>query len=445
MPRLTFRGGVHPPQRKSDTQNLAITDLPLPERLIWPLEDPSGNVFLPLVKKDDRIRFGQVVARTGDGYPLHASAAGVIAAIAPRPCPAGPDIRSIVLRVSGRPGHSDEPPAGPRPARPKEHGHEPFLESSPEELRNLIQEAGVTDAYGNSGPLARRLDPGRRAAIHTVVVNAMESEPGFASDHRLLLERTAEIVFGLRLTMRMSGGRRGIFAVPAESRGLLKPLRQAIRRLRSVSVLFLDSKYPSDSETALLGSLGSRTAVSGFKTPGTGIHVQSVSATLAAAEAVSNGLPQTRRVLTVAGDGIRNPRNLSVPLGAPISACVEACGGYASNAVLLIHGGPMAGIALPGDDAPVTTWTTGLTILDGRGRFSIRETVCIRCGRCSDCCPAGLAPFRIDALWRDGKKDMARDEGAAACIRCGSCSYICPAKRPLALTVQEVRASGAEA
>jgi electron transport complex protein RnfC len=445
MARLTFRGGVHPPQRKSDTQNLAITDLPLPEQLIWPLEDPPGNVFLPLVKKGDRIRFGQVVARTGDGHPLHASASGTIASIAPRTYPGGPDVRSLVLRVSERAEFSDEPASGARPDRPKEHGHEPFLEWPPEEIRNRIQEAGVTDAFENSGPLARRLDPSRRAAIHTVVVNAMESEPGFTSDHRLLLERTAEIVLGLRLTMRMSGGRRGIFAVPSESRSLLRPLKQAIRRLRSISVLFLDSKYPSDSRLALLAALGSRTAVPGSSMATAGIHVQSVTATLAASEAVSNGLPQTRRVLTVAGDGIRKPRNLSVPLGTQISACVEACGGYASDSVVLLHGGPMAGIALPGDDAPVTVWTTGLTILDGRGRVSVRETDCIRCGRCSDCCPAGLAPYRIDALWRGGSKAMARNEGAAACIRCGSCSYICPAKRPLALTVQEVRASGTEA
>ncbi len=453
MARLTFRGGVHPPRRKSETQNCAITDLPLPDQMIWPLEHPPGTVFLPLVKKGDRVRTGQIVARTADGFPLHASASGVISAIGPRPFPVGPEVRSLVLRVSDKIGTPDEPDTAGRTDAFQEHGTESFLEKPPEELRQRVLEAGVTDSAADAGFPAERLNlsasafpSGPRGASHTVVVNAMESEPYLASDHRLLIERSVDIVLGLRLTMRMTGSRKGIFAVPSDDRGPLRSLRKAVRRLRSVSILYLDSKYPGHNETALLASLGLRTAFSGSKRDGrTGVHVQSVTATLAVTDAVTRGLPQTRRVLTVAGDGIRNPRNLSVPLGAPISACVSACGGYTSDTVLLLHGGPMSGMALSCDTAPVTAWTTGLTVLDGRGFAVDPETACIRCGRCSDCCPVGLAPYRIEAFMRSGRTDLARLEGLASCIRCGACAYICPAARPLVRIFPPVPASGREA
>lgn len=450
MARLTFRGGVHPPRRKSETQNLPITELPLPDQLIWPLEVPSGTRFIPLVHKGDRVRPGQVVARTADGFPLRASAPGTIASIAPRPTPEGPEVRSLVIRVTEEAGTPD---AAGRPETDPERGHESFLEKSPEELRHRVLEAGVTEPAGLGGSAAGRPDPpgdaspsGPAVAVHTVVVNAMESEPYLASDHRLLVERSAEIALGLRLTMRMTGGRRGIIAVPSDDRGLLRSLRKVVRRLRSVSILYLDSKYPGHSEGPLLASLGLRTDSSGSKRGvRTGVRVQSVTATLAVTDAVVRGLPQTRRVLTVAGNGIRTPRNLSVPLGTPVSACVSACGGYASDTVLLLHGGPMSGAALSSDAVPVTSRTTGLTVLDGRGFASLPETACIRCGRCSDCCPAGLAPYRIEAFLLDGRENLARLEGVASCIRCGSCAYICPAGRSLVRVFPPVPAPGREA
>ncbi len=453
MARLTFRGGVHPPRRKSETQNCAVTELPLPDQLIWPLEVPPGIRFLPLVQKGDRVRAGQIVARTADGFPLHASASGTVVMIAPRPMAKGPDVRSLVLRVPKETGSPDGPGAADRPQTDPEHGHESFLEKSPEELRQRVLEAGVTEPAGPAVFAAERPDPpadaspsGPAVAVHTVVVNAMESEPYLASDHRLLVERSAEIVLGLRLTMRMTGSRKGIIAVPSDNRGPLKSLRKAVRRLRSVSVLYLDSKYPGHSEIALLASLGLKTVSSGSRQGGkTGVLVQSVTATLAVTDAVTRGLPQTRRVLTVAGNGIRNPRNLSVPLGTPVSACVEACGGYTSDTVLLIHGGPMSGVALTCDAVPVTAWTAGLTVMDGRGLAPLPETACIRCGRCSDCCPAGLAPYRIEAFLRSGREDLVRLEGVVSCIRCGSCAYICPARRPLVRVFPPVPAPGREA
>jgi Na+-translocating ferredoxin:NAD+ oxidoreductase subunit C len=444
MARLTFRGGVHPPPEKSATRAIPVTEPPIPGTLIWPLESGPDVRYLPLVKKGDKVRLGEAVARTPDGHPLPASAGGTVLSVSPRTVHGARDVLSVVLRTTEPrdPSGIHPPVASADPSGRAPYPPEHALELSPESLLDRIRRAGVTDAVEGGGPLVRRLEAARRAGIRTVVVNAMESEPGLAADHRLLLERTEDAVLGIRLAMRILGARRAVFAVPAGDRGALKSLIHHLRRMRSVSVAALDPKYPSESEIALRAALGPGVPVPRTNSAGHGPHIQSVTATLAVTDAVLSGRPMIDRVVTVAGNGIAVPRNLRVRLGTPFSDCLSACGGIVTGPVLLLHGGPMRGRSQEDDASPVVDWTAGLTVLAAEGREPARETACIRCGRCFDCCPAGLAPFRIDALWRAGKKAAASAEGAASCIRCGSCSYICPAKRSLAESVDRARAAG---
>ena len=52
--------------------------------------------------------------------------------------------------------------------------------------------------------------------------------------------------------------------------------------------------------------------------------------------------------------------------------------------------------------------------------------VCIRCGKCTDVCPAQLSPVLI----RDNidKPNNLRKLKVKRCMECGLCSYICPSK-----------------
>ena len=48
---------------------------------------------------------------------------------------------------------------------------------------------------------------------------------------------------------------------------------------------------------------------------------------------------------------------------------------------------------------------------------------CIKCGKCSEVCPAGLMPVSII-----DNKDIANKLKIDKCIECGLCSYVCPSK-----------------
>ena len=72
-------------------------------------------------------------------------------------------------------------------------------------------------------------------------------------------------------------------------------------------------------------------------------------------------------------------------------------------------------------------------------------TPCIRCGWCSDNCPARLNVSALNDDFELGRSEAARRHGAPACIECGICSYVCPARLPLMQRVRLLKQAVARA
>ena len=162
-----------------------------------------------------------------------------------------------------------------------------------------------------------------------------------------------------------------------------------------------------------------------------GVVVLNVATVAAIAEAVAFGSPLTHRVVTVTGEGIRNPGNFYVPIGTSVCELIEFCGGLTQEAVKVILGGPMMGIAIADLTTPITKTTGAITVLTkeqiGSAKFSGYQTACIRCGRCIEVCPENLNPTKIAHAVKHNLLDTAQNYYINACMECGCCSYVCPA------------------
>ena len=229
--------------------------------------------------------------------------------------------------------------------------------------------------------------------------------------------------------MKVLGVRRAFLGIEAN-----KP--DAIRRMRElgagtgVEVVGLKVKYPQGAEKQLIKAVLGREVPSGGLPFDVGVVVQNVGTVLAVLEAVTRGKPLIERVLTVAGDGVGEPKNLQVRIGTSFAAVLEACGGvHLDGEAKVMMGGPMMGIAQYNLEVPVIKGTSGILVFR-RGRLE-KETPCIKCGRCVEVCPMGLMPVRIADYAEKDNFAECEDYGVKDCIECGACAFVCDTKRPI--------------
>jgi electron transport complex protein RnfC len=167
-----------------------------------------------------------------------------------------------------------------------------------------------------------------------------------------------------------------------------------------------------------------------------GVVVINVGTVASICKIFETGLPVTERIVSVTGNGIKDPKNIIVRLGTTFEDCVNYCGGLEDDVVKVISGGPMMGVAQNTLGATVNEGTTGILALTYDEANTDEPENCIRCGSCVVGCPIGLMPLKIAATADNAKFDMSEKLGAMDCIECGTCSYICPARRSL---VQSIR------
>jgi len=88
-----------------------------------------------------------------------------------------------------------------------------FESLSPEDIKNLIRDAGIVGMGGAGFPTHVKLSPPPDKTIDTIIVNGAECEPYLTADHRLMLERPEDVVLGLEAIMKVTGVKRGYIAI----------------------------------------------------------------------------------------------------------------------------------------------------------------------------------------------------------------------------------------
>jgi len=135
-------------------------------------------------------------------------------------------------------------------------------------------------------------------------------------------------------------------------------------------------------------------------------------------------------VLTVAGNAVRRPANLLVPVGTLVQQVLDHCGGLRPETRQVILGGPMMGAAQKALDIPVLKGISGILAFTDPVT-QVAEEPCIRCGRCLAACPVFLNPSRLAMLARAEEAGTLAAHHMMDCMECASCSYVCPSNIPL--------------
>ena len=420
----TVRGGIHPDHRKAPASERPIVPLPMPAMLYIPLQQHVGVPAEVLVTAGDRVRKGQMIARSAGAVSAaqHAPTSGLIREVADLTAPhaSGLAQATIVLEPDGLDEWTDLPPPI----------DDPFT-VDPQLIRERVAQGGVVGMGGAVFPAAVKLSLGTQYEVDVLVVNGAECEPYVSCDDRVMREHADEVIDGARITAHVLGAPRIIVGIERNKPQAIESMTRAARPFANIAVVGVPAQYPMGYAHELILAVTGRETPAGKRTAEVGVVAYNVGTVRAIHQAVRLGRPMITRIVTVNGAAVREPGNVEAPIGTRMADLVAFCGGFSAPPVRLVIGGPMMGQPLPSLDVPVVKGSAALLALAGAEISAQPENPCIRCGDCITACPCGLVPVEMAAyIRRDDFKTAAR-LGVEDCIGCGSCSWVCPSHIPL--------------
>ena len=421
------RGGVKVAHHKN-TAEMAIERMPVPKKVILPMQQHIGVPCTPIVKVGDTVAVGQKIGDSDKfiSAPIHASVSGTVTAVGDVKLANGIITKGVTIESDGE-------------MRLYE-GIKPPVVTNKAELCAAVRESGLVGLGGAGFPTHVKLNIPEDKDIDTLIINAAECEPYITVDYRECIENAENILKGVEILKDILGFKQVIIAIEDNKPKVFKIMKEIADRDNdkddAIKLMTLRSRYPQGAEKMMVLSATGRKVPPGKLPSDVGCVVMNVTSTAFIARYLETGKPLVSRSITVDGSAIAEPKNIRVPIGTNIQDIIDFCGGFKSEPRKLIFGGPMMGLAICGTEAPICKQNNAILAFDERKDLLKKERACIRCGRCVDVCPMSLTPTLIERFSRVKDAEKLKAINVNTCMECGSCAYACPSGRPL---VQYIR------
>jgi electron transport complex protein RnfC len=428
MTLKTFAGGINLRDNK-DAKDSPIEIILPGKELVYPLAGQFGTSAKAMVKIGEKVLAGQKIGRA-DGFfsvPVHASVSGTVKGIKQRKIFTGEKVRSIIIENDQLYDEIDY-------AMPS------LIEDlTNAEIINRIQDAGIVGMSGSGYPTHSKLSPPDPDKISHVIINGAESEPYLAANHRLMLEESRGLISGIQILLKLFPYARGLIAIADDKPDCIQLLYGSIQKEPRISVKVLKNKYPQGAERQIITAVTGRFMDSSVFPADIGVILLNIETVFQIHRAVKTGRNLTSRIITVAGDALKQSHNFSVRLGTSYQSLIEAAGGYMKKPEKIISGGPMMGHAITETDIPVTKQSTAMLCFTKDFVAASRSTACINCLKCVAVCPEKLYPLKLARFAEFGEEEAFHRYHGKECVNCGCCRYICQAKLPIAARIVRMK------
>lgn len=406
---------MHPPERKEYANSKALVRLPIPSELVVSMSQHLGAPAKPIKEKGAHVEKGEKIALASSfiSADVHSPVSGTIK-----------DIRKVTMANSVT---CDAFVIEPDPQQPEAFTKKvDYQDYSKEKLLEEIKDKGIVGLGGATFPLHVKITIPAGRKVDALVINGVECEPYLTADHRLMLERTKEVLEGIMICNRILNPARTIIGIEENKKDAALALEKEIE-LRSlpIEVCLLRMKYPQGDEKQLINATIGREIPSGKLPLDVGAVVVNVGTTYAVYEALAYGKPLYERIVTVTGDCIAQPCNVIAPIGAKVKNLIAFAGGFSKEPDKLVSGGPMMGFAFYDEETPIAKGTSGILAITDEKDY--RKSACLNCGKCVAACPIGLVPTKLYSLITHARYEEAMANHLMDCKECGCCSFSCPA------------------
>ena len=418
-----MRGGLTL-QAHKDSADQPLLIATVPQKISLPLDQHATAEMHAVVQAGENILLGEVIARAADklGPWLHSPVSGVVTAIDTQRSPNSLSRRITTIHIVND-GKDDRDPAMQPLPNP--------LEIAPSVLRERLAHGGIVGLGGAVFSTATKLDVADQLNVTTLIINGAECEPFITCDDVLMRTHAQRVVDGVQLLLHACCAGTAFIAIESNKNAAFNAIDNALRTLGDsrIQAIAVPTIYPAGGERQLIHTVTGKEVPSGGLPANIGMICHNVGTAAAVSTLVRTGEPLIRRIVTITGGSVKTPQSVEARIGTPITALIDACGGYTEKPEQLVMGGSMMGIALPNDGLPIVKGTNCIVAataqdLPSRGP----ELPCIRCGECATACPANLLPQELLRHIRNDNRDALKTLGLADCIECGCCDYVCPSQ-----------------
>ena len=414
-----FMNSIPVPQRKN-TAGTPSVRMGNANVITLPMQMHIGQPAIPVVKMGDLVKVGTKIADANGeiSSPIYASVSGKVTKIADYVTASGATVPAVVITSDGE--------------MAQEEFQAPAVNSR-DDLIEAIRNSGVVGLGGAGFPTSFKFDIDF-SQLEVLIVNGTECEPFLTSDDHTMNERGADIEYALKAYQKHFGIKRIIIGVGDNKKDAISKMQEISSHILGSEVVSFPSSYSHGSEEAIIYHTLGKVVPMGAHPIDVGCLVTNVTTVAEIGNYLKTGKPMVERYVTVDGGCVKNPQCVIAPIGVSIAELFEFCGGLEGEPDKVIVGGPMMGISVPSLDTPVLKTTSAVLALSEKQTRFPKETACIRCGKCTNNCPLGLAPAAIEKAYAKRDVEAVEKLMVNTCMECGSCAYLCPAHRPLVQT-----------
>jgi len=431
MKTLTFKQGIHPDYNKELTRDSSLQKASRPKTVMIPLQQHIGAPCNTLVKKGDHVKMGQKIGDTDSfvSAPVHASVSGIVEDIKEVQTPGGSSSQAVIIKAD----EEDEVDNSMKTV-------EDLSDLTGAQIKDIVREAGIVGMGGAMFPTHVKLSVPEDKDVEYFILNGAECEPYLTVDHRMMIERPGDIVFGMKALMKAADVKKGFIGIENNKPDAIVSMQEAVKDESNIEVKVFETKYPQGGEKMLIKAALDREVPVGGLPLDVGCIVNNITTAVAVNDALKKGMPLVERTVTITGNGIQNPCNLIARIGTPIQELIEQAGGLKEDTGKIILGGPMTGFAQHNVLVPVIKGTSGILVQLKKEVVKYDPKPCIKCARCVDSCPQYLMPIQLSNFMEHNMIDELEEYNVLNCIECGCCSYVCPSNRPLLHNIKLAKA-----
>ncbi|MFO7819628.1 MAG: electron transporter RnfC, partial [Halanaerobacter sp.] len=214
MEAKTFPQGIHPDENKDLTNHKPLERAEEPSEVMIPIQQHIGAPAQLIVEVGDEVAQGEKIAEAGGfvSANIHSSIAGEVTAIEEKN-------DQVVVKIEND---------GSDREKTDLEEHASLDEVPASEIGDIIQEAGIVGLGGATFPSHVKVAIPDDKNVETVILNGVECEPYLTVDHRMMLERAEDVLFGLKAIMKAADAKKGIIGIEKNKMDAIEHMKKIV-------------------------------------------------------------------------------------------------------------------------------------------------------------------------------------------------------------------------